>query len=270
MKKWGGSEVPEYLYHYTNLETLKLILQNKTFRLSSLNGMDDLEEGDTEDFNKLGRFIYISSWTSNPNESLLLWNYSKGNEGVRLRMKSNIFKTVNINETINIHGINVPVNGDFNPGIIELMQSKCVSFMPYKAELCRVTYTDLDRLLKPTVYKKCGCGSFGIETIDLGVFKRTEWEDQKEWRYRLSSFPFSILEQVTWFNNNDQRSLLTAVKSREDLGYIDLPLSDDAFDDIEILCSSKMSQEAREELSKVLNQYAPNATVRNSGMRIRV
>lgn len=265
-----GPEVPDYLYHYTNLETLKLILQNKTFRLSSLNRMDDLEEGDTEDFNKLGRFIYISSWTGNPNESLLLWNYSKGNEGVRLRMKSNIFKTVHINEIINYHGIDVPVNGEFNPGIIELMQNECVSFMPYKAELCRVTYTDMDRLLKPTVYKQCGCGSFGIETQDLGIFKRTEWEDQKEWRYRLSSLPISIQENVTWFRNYDQRALLTAIRNRADLGYIDLPLRDDAFDDIEILCSSKMSQEAREELSNVLNQYAPNATVRNSGMRIRV
>lgn len=90
----GGSEVSEYLYHYTNLETLKLILQNKTFRLSSLSRMDDLEEGDTTDFSKLGRFVYISSWTSNPNESLLLWNYSRDNEGVRLRMKPNIFKTI--------------------------------------------------------------------------------------------------------------------------------------------------------------------------------
>jgi hypothetical protein len=73
-----GVVMVEYLYHYTNLETLKLILHNKTFRLSSLNKMDDLEEGDTEDFQKLGRFIYISSWTNNPAESLLLWSYSRG------------------------------------------------------------------------------------------------------------------------------------------------------------------------------------------------
>lgn len=37
----------DYLYHYTNMETLKLILKNKIFRLSSLNKMDDLEEGET-------------------------------------------------------------------------------------------------------------------------------------------------------------------------------------------------------------------------------
>lgn len=52
-----------HLYHYTNLKTLKLILENRTFRLSSLSRMDDPEEGETADLDKLGRFIYISSWT---------------------------------------------------------------------------------------------------------------------------------------------------------------------------------------------------------------
>ncbi|MGG1137225.1 hypothetical protein [Bacillus mycoides] len=265
-----GFEMPDYLYHYTNLETLKLILQNKTFRLSSLNRMDDLEEGDTADFNKLGRFIYISSWTSNPNDSLLLWSYSRGNDGVRLRMKPDLFKTVHINGVINIHGVNVTANAEYNPRVLELMQNECVSFVPHKAELCRVTYTNLDRLLRPTVYKQCGCGNFGIETQDLGIFKRTEWEDQKEWRYRLSSLPFSMREHVGWFNNNDRESLLKSIRSREDLGYIDLALKDDVFDDLEILCSSKMSQESKKELMDLLNQYAPNATVKDSALKIRV
>src|SRR5699024_12337771 len=88
----------DYLYHYTNLEALRLILRNKTFRLSSLNNMDDLEEGETSDFQKLGRFIYISSWTKNSNESLSLWNYSKGNAGVRIKMKINPFKTQKIKD----------------------------------------------------------------------------------------------------------------------------------------------------------------------------
>lgn len=35
---------PEYLYHYTNIETLALILANHTFRLTSLDQMDDLQE----------------------------------------------------------------------------------------------------------------------------------------------------------------------------------------------------------------------------------
>ena len=35
---------PDYLYHYTSIETLALILANHTFRLTSLDQMDDLQE----------------------------------------------------------------------------------------------------------------------------------------------------------------------------------------------------------------------------------
>ena len=34
----------EYLFHYTNVEALALILKNRTIRFSSLDRMDDLQE----------------------------------------------------------------------------------------------------------------------------------------------------------------------------------------------------------------------------------
>ncbi|WP_281202694.1 hypothetical protein [Cytobacillus kochii] len=261
----------DYLYHYTNLETLKLILENKTFRLSSLNKMDDLEEGDTEDFQKLGRFIYISSWTNNPVESLLLWSYSRGNEGVRLRMKSNIFKTTYVNERVSIHGQSVSIEENFNDGILDLMKRENIVFVPPRAELMRVTYTDLNRLLKPTVFKKYPKGGgFTLETKDLGIFKKVEWQDQQEWRYRLNSMPLnfnelSIINDPKYFD-----VLLEKVRTRDELPYIDLPLKDDAFDGLEILCSPKMSKEGKSELKLLLEKYAPNTPIRDSGVRVRV
>ena len=58
----------DYLYHYTTVDTLKLILENKTFRFKSLENMDDSEEAETEDYGNLGRFCYVSCWTENSNE----------------------------------------------------------------------------------------------------------------------------------------------------------------------------------------------------------
>ncbi|GAQ19459.1 hypothetical protein OPHB3_3428 [Oceanobacillus picturae] len=259
----------EYLYHYTNLETLKLILHNKTIRLSSLNKMDDLEEGDTEDFKKLGRFIYISSWTNNSAESLLLWGYSRGNDGVRLRMKSNIFKTTHIDGNVYIHGHYASIKEDFNIGLLDLMKNENVVFVPPRAELVRVTYTDLNRLLKPTVYKRYPNGNFALKTKDLGIFKKVEWQDQQEWRYRLSSMPINVNEMSLLNNPNNYDTLLKKIKTREELPFIDLPLKDSALDDLEILCGPKMSVQSKDDLKKVLKKYAPNTTVRDSGMRIR-
>lgn len=37
-------EETKYLYHYTSLESLALILKNRTIRLNPLDKMDDLQE----------------------------------------------------------------------------------------------------------------------------------------------------------------------------------------------------------------------------------
>ena len=38
----------EYLYHYTSVDSLALILKNKTIRLNPLDKMDDLQEKKTK------------------------------------------------------------------------------------------------------------------------------------------------------------------------------------------------------------------------------
>ncbi len=38
------NQCTDFLYHYTSIETLALILSNRTFRLNSLDQMDDLQE----------------------------------------------------------------------------------------------------------------------------------------------------------------------------------------------------------------------------------
>ena len=53
----------EHLYHYTSLESLALIIKNRTIRLNSLDKMDDLQEQKTVDVANLGKYIFISSWT---------------------------------------------------------------------------------------------------------------------------------------------------------------------------------------------------------------
>ena len=53
----------DYLFHYTTIEKLALILKNRKIRLNSLCNMDDLQEGRAKDLNNLGKFFYVSSWT---------------------------------------------------------------------------------------------------------------------------------------------------------------------------------------------------------------
>ena len=64
----------DYLYHYTSVETLALILKNKSIRFNSLDKMDDHQEQETSDLKNIGQFIYISSWTDDDTENIPMWN----------------------------------------------------------------------------------------------------------------------------------------------------------------------------------------------------
>lgn len=61
------------IYHYTSLETLALILKNRTLLFNNVKNMNDPEEVVTEDFkNSLQDYAFISCWTQNPEESIPL------------------------------------------------------------------------------------------------------------------------------------------------------------------------------------------------------
>ncbi len=264
----------EHLYHYTNLETLKLIFQNHTFRMTSLNYMDDLEEGETEDLQKLGRYIYISSWTKKYEESLTLWNYAENNgktDGIRIGMKKNIFKTETINRNVMLHGQYTEIRDlEFNIGILNKMLTSNVSFVPPHATLNEVIYTNDERLLKPFVHQKHSNG-FALLTGQLGIYKRHEWREQQEIRYMLRSLPLTVKEMNIDFLNTPEgeKRLLEKIKMREDIRFVDLLLKDDVFEDMEVLCGPRMSEKKKEELYELLLKYAPNAVVATSRLRIR-
>ena len=75
------------LFHYTNIETLALILKNKTIRLNSLDKMDDLEENMAADLKNVGMFTYISCWTDDKDENLSLWKqYTNHDTGIRIEL----------------------------------------------------------------------------------------------------------------------------------------------------------------------------------------
>ena len=78
------------LYHYTSVDTLLLILQNKTLRFKSLLYVDDPLEPTTSDFGNLGGFKYVSCWTDTPN-SIPQWTmYSNNMTGVCIGLKKKL------------------------------------------------------------------------------------------------------------------------------------------------------------------------------------
>lgn len=96
LQEFSKNRIPQYLYHYTSIETLALILKNRSIRFNSLDRMDDLQEKEANDIRNIGQFIYVSAWTSDQMESIPMWNmYASLNAGIRIQLQCNPFYIFN-------------------------------------------------------------------------------------------------------------------------------------------------------------------------------
>ena len=77
------------LFHYTTIDTLAHILNNRSIKFNRLDQLDDKTESEAfADFNPL-RYIFSSSFTDDPNENIALWRmYADMERGVRLEFES--------------------------------------------------------------------------------------------------------------------------------------------------------------------------------------
>ncbi len=257
----------DFLYHYTNIDTLALILKNKTFRLSSLMNMDDKQECMSRDRINIGKYIFTSCWTSNRDESIPMWYmYTSKSDGVRIGMRSNCFKEYPITKTeITSLYPNMNVSGEENSFSIlfpvkEFMKQDFCCF-PFIQEqlLIPITYTEDESLLNPIAVMHEG-DRFHIAFDKIGRFKNKSWEFQQEWRYKMSVMPFSIEEAMskpdTIGQKTIQRILLDDFKMPD---YIDLELSDSGLESLEITMSPFMNAGNRDIVKLLVNTYCPNA-----------
>lgn len=84
-------DTPDFLYHYTSLESLSLILKSKKFLFRRLSDLNDPLEGRNESFDHAEKLVYSSSWTANEDDTLPMWKMYPGFDGVRIRMRSSLF-----------------------------------------------------------------------------------------------------------------------------------------------------------------------------------
>ena len=78
------------IHHYTSIETLEAILKNKTIRFNRMDFVDDPNEIEL-DINGMAfaKYIFISCWTLEENESIPQWSmYAGQSRGVRITLDS--------------------------------------------------------------------------------------------------------------------------------------------------------------------------------------
>lgn len=230
---------PDYLFHYTNIETLSLILANRTFRLTSLNQLDDLQEKETGDTPNFGQFCYVSSWTDDETESIPMWNmYSSLESGIRIKLKANPFKLYKNSpddiSKIKLLSIIDSSTEAFQHSYIPLrcmleQHFSCLHAMT-PSFLHQVKYTNDQGKLYPNLILKHD-NQILMMPDQLGLYKNEYWSFQKEWRYKLMCFPIgpdNSMEQL-----NIMASLMVNGIVKQPFSYYDLKLDDDAFSHME-------------------------------------
>lgn len=273
-------EAPAFLYHYASLDTLALILHNRTIRFSRLDKVDDPQEQRSADSQNLGKMKLVSCWTSSDEESIPMWReYAGADCGVRIQMKSYPFKQYSVsNDSLNMLSSEAVLNalgGSFD-GLhlpLEDFWDKNYHFFETARDreiLHEVEYTNNQSLLFPKVINAFGHGGLVADLNALGVHKTIAWSYQKEWRYILTAVPIGIdsvinvrLDQILRAND--------VMLDKCDPGippYYDLTISDEAFSSMKIVSSPKMTPGNRVILNTLIEKYAPGIEVAESSIEL--
>ncbi len=242
----------DYLYHYTSLETLALILKNKTMRFNSLENVDDKLEGETEDIGKFGKYLYVNCWTHLEEESIELWSlYTNNMTGVRIKIKANPFKQFFYKK--GEHRLSDDTNAFID--LEKLNKENKASYVSSNESYFDVIYTDDSSL----IYPKCFDTSTGtLESKNLGVFKKKIWGFQQEVRYGFLLLPFSEEEYNNFLKDKSRANPLNKLSDAKALkayDYYDVELQDDAFENIEVIMGPRMSKGDKILLEALLERY---------------
>lgn len=258
----------KYLYHYTSIDKLALIMKTRTIKFTNLLNVDDPEEAETEDLGKAGKHCLVSCWTDNKEDSIPMWNmYTPEMKGVRLRMRPYPFKqyiydkgTLHFSETVKSY---INYNGEY---------AKKVNIAPECPLLEKIEYTDDENLIKPQIVKQKE-GQKIIFFGDVGRCKRKYWEFQQEYRYIIRTAPWSTeeLEQVQTPEEHIQ--IFNRILDETNNQYCDeifLVLSDDAFENAEILLGPKTSDIEYIIVEALLEKYCKGKHIELKKSKIKV
>jgi hypothetical protein len=234
-------ENPEYIYHYTSVETLALILKYRKIRFNSISNVDDLSESNADDIGQIGSLLLLSCWTSEKDENIAFWNmYGKKGSGVRIKMRPTLFSTDIFEKSDNYRS----------------PSSNMDILWPINF-LFPVRYTEQ---VKRTVI---GFEDKGFDIAELGKFKEKIWAFQNEWRFIIYQFP----------GKNSIKHIID-LKTIDGLSFkfkhYDMCIKDEEFYNMEILLGPSTSESEKIIVESLLNIYNPNAKLKISALKDKV
>ncbi len=256
----------EYLYHYTSIHALVMILKNRQIKFNMLKNLDDPQEQEIMDPYPLSKYVFVSSWTSRADEHIPMWNmYTDLEFGVRIGLEKNPFETYEISAE---EAKRIPTDVFFGAKqtivpFDELANRPYFMTTMYERMLLNeVIYTDESDKLKPKLVSFRD-GHTSVAFDNIGKHKNNYWAFQEEWRYILNFIPVSFQEMV-----NDRDNIAKNFSRFLDLPFIFyyLKIREDAFENMEIVLSPKISDSGRTIVELLMEKYNPDAKLLESDL----
>ena len=263
------------IYHYTNLESLALILKNQTIRFNRLDKVDDLEEGNVESLGvKFCKYVFVSCWTETAEESIPLWKmYGGDNGGIRISLEQEMFKEYLIS--------NLKIGKMQSQGTIiskippqDMVNSNFFIFpmLDYKSDLFyrHIKYVeDIYAFTKDAIQItniQGGRGDMHMKMKPFGYYKNKRWEFQEEVRFVLYVLPMNPM--VEGGNSGFSSIVIQSLLGNKSLPfhYYDMSLKDDAFNNLEITLSPSATEAQKLIVQALIDKYAPNAKLKESAL----
>lgn len=250
----------EYIFHYTSIENLALILKNKSIRFNNLENVDDLNETEFSDENiNLSSYTLISCWTKNGAENLAFWNmYTPNMKGIRIKMPKNLFENYEFNTEDVVYA-------QKDGYILKSLVPKSEAFnsnywiIPFTDYLVDVIYTDEDEFLKPKIYHNDN-GQFTVKIGEIAKYKSTVWEFQQEIRFKLFVLPTKDYNGNLLNPLNDFHRIMSEnIKSPLQNYYIEI--NDDAFKKMEITLGPKCTIAEELIVEALVEKYNKDAKI---------
>lgn len=271
------------LYHYTTIETLALILKNQTIRFNRLDQVNDLEENVYSEGVKVGKYSFVSCWTTNKDESIPLWKIYTGNGiGVRISLDHDMFKRYDSITGVFREGETLPLSKD------SIFITPFEDFFSKPYMVLPIHESEINSILKKIIYvdnvenaNKKVVSHFAhpnnIEEIklnipEIGKYKHSRWSFEDETRFVIVIFPNNNYRTAVDFSKNYNSILFSSMKNgiEPPITYYDMKLKNNVFDDLEVTMSPSMPLADKIIVESLLNQYAPQAVLRTSSLEKKV
>ena len=262
------------IYHYTTIESLALILKNKTLLFNRLDCVDDIEEGSVVSSGiAIGKYVFVSCWTESAEESIPLWKMYAGDKvGVRIGLEKDMFrKHLYMNPFFGGQQWTGSMVLPLSKEQLEAPDHFVLPVLTFNGDFFyrKVQYVDdvREKTNNAVVITPDADGhtTAKIAFGEIGRYKQKRWDFQKETRFVLTILPFNPL----FANPNEVGSIaLNSYMQNKPIGFDKyfMHLDETVLGNIEITLSPNATDGQRIIVESLTKQFAPNAIIKPSSL----